>query len=425
VADEDDQWTPLFNGRDMSGWVPLNVAPDTFRAQDGMIVSTGFPTGLLRTEKQYENFIIEFEWRHMKSGGNAGLFVWGDGIPAVGSPFARGIEVQILDNGFNAKGKNEWYSTHGDVFPVNGSTMTVAGRISPNGKRSFPMEERSKSSPEWNHYRLEGRDGELRLSVNGKEVTVGKDCSPRKGYLCLESEGSECHFRNIRIRELPSTHPSAEETADAAEGFVPLYTGVDLRNWKAESGHEGHWQPNNWRLTYDGKSEAGDKNLWSEKEYGDFVLVCDWRWTRKPVPKPLPVLLPNGDQAVDDDGNPQVQETPDAGDSGIYLRGNSRSQVNMWCWPIGSGEVYGYRTDKSMSPEVRAGVTPKKNADAPIGKWNRFIITMRGDRLTVDLNGETVLENAQLPGVPDRGPIALQHHGDPIEFANIYIKELD
>jgi hypothetical protein len=66
-------------------------------------------------------------------------------------------------------------------------------------------------------------------------------------------------------------------------------------------------------------------------------------------------------------------------------------------------------------------VTPKK-ADAPIGKWNRFVITMRGDRLTVVLNGETVIENAQLPGVPDRGPIALQHHGDPIEFANILIK---
>ena len=78
-----------------------------------------------------------------------------------------------------------------------------------------------------------------------------------------------------------------------------------------------------------------------------------------------------------------------------------------------------------MSAEVRAGVTPKKKADAPIGKWNRFIITMRGDRLTVNLNGDTVLENAQLPGVPARGPIALQHHGDPIEFANIFVKEID
>jgi hypothetical protein len=99
--------------------------------------------------------------------------------------------------------------------------------------------------------------------------------------------------------------------------------------------------------------------------------------------------------------------------------------VNMWCWPVGSGEVYGYRTDAKQPAEVRAGVTPKAKADKPIGQWNRFVITMRGDRLTVVLNGKTVLENAQLPGVPERGRIALQHHGDPIQFANIYVRELE
>lgn len=361
----------------------------------------------------------------MKPGGNAGLFVWGDALPAVGSPFARGIEVQILDNGYDAKGKNEWYTTHGDVFPVLGAKMTPTGRISKTGHRSFPIEERSKSSPEWNHYRLEGRDGVLRLSVNGKEVTVGKDCVPRKGYLCLESEGSECHFRNIRIRELPSTNPRPDEVATLAEGFVPLYNGVDLSGWKADPGHVGHWQPKDWVLSYDGRSEAKDKNLWTEKEYGDFVLICDWRWTGKPVPTLRPVILPGGEPALDDEGRPQQVEVPDAGDSGIYLRGSSKAQVNMWCWPVGSGEVYGYRTDRNMPPEVRAGVTPRTNADKPIGQWNRFILTMRGDRLTVELNGETVIENAQLPGVPDRGPLALQHHGDPIDFANILIRELE
>ncbi len=155
------------------------------------------------------------------------------------------------------------------------------------------------------------------------------------------------------------------------------------------------------------------------------MLVCDWRWTRPAADVAHPVILASGEQATDAQGNPRQEIGPDAGDSGIYLRGNSKSQVNMWCWPIGSGEVYGYRTDSSVSAEVRAGVTPRVRADQPIGQWNRFIITMRGDRLTVDLNGQIVLENAQLPGVPSRGPIALQHHGDPIELANIYIKELD
>jgi hypothetical protein len=118
-------------------------------------------------------------------------------------------------------------------------------------------------------------------------------------------------------------------------------------------------------------------------------------------------------------------EVLDAGDSGIYLRGSGQSQVNIWCWPIGSGEVWSYRLDTNQPAQVRAGVTPKRKADKPIGQWNRFIITMKGERLTVNLNGQTVIENAQLPGVPKRGRIALQHHGDPIQFANIFIKEID
>jgi hypothetical protein len=423
-AAAEDGWRPLFNGRDLSGWTPLNVAPDTFTVRDGMIISSGVPTGLLRTDRHYENFELELEWRHLKPGGNAGVFLWSDALPPVGSPFPRGMEVQVLDNGFNIPGKNEWYTTHGDVFPVQGARMTPTGRISKTGARSFPTEDRSKSSPEWNHYRLVATNGVIRLSVNGKEVTVGTDCQPRQGYLCLESEGSEVHFRNLRIRELPSTSPHPNEIATTAEGFTLLYNGVDLRGWKTDPGHHGHWQPKDWILAYDGQSAADDKNLWTEADYGDFVLICDWRWTRKPTPTRFPVLLASGDEATEPDGTPRLEEAPNAGDSGIYLRGNDKSQVNIWCWPAGSGEVYGYRTDRSLPPDIRAAVTPKRKADRPIGQWNRFVITMRGDRLTVNLNGETVIDHAQLPGVPPRGPIALQHHGDPIEFGNLFIREL-
>ena len=73
---------------------------------------------------------------------------------------------------------------------------------------------------------------------------------------------------------------------------------------------------------------------------------------------------------------------------------------------------------------VRAACTPKLKADRPVGQWNRFIITMRGDRVTVVLNERTVIENAQLPDVPTKGSIGLQHHGDPMQFANIFIREL-
>ena len=93
-------------------------------------------------------------------------------------------------------------------------------------------------------------------------------------------------------------------------------------------------------------------------------------------------------------------------------------------WNVGSGEVYGYRTNPAMSAEVRAAVTPKTKADRPVGEWNRTMVTIKGDRLSVSINGRVVLDNAQLPGVPARGAIGLQHHGSAIDFANLWIKEL-
>lgn len=417
--EDEERFTPLFNGENLDGWVVVNVAPGTFSVRDGMIVSTGVPTGTIRTERMYENFVLELQWRHMKPGGNAGLFIWGDPITYIGQPFSRGIEVQILD------GRNtESYTSHGDIFPIWGAKMKP-DRPHPNGSsRCLPSEQRCKPSPEWNHYRVVCNDGVIKLSVNGKEVSGGSECSPRKGYICLESEGSECHFRNLRIRELPSTNPTPEETALEAQGFVPLYTGVDLSGWRKELGHHGHWQPKDWILDYDGKSTAPDKSLWTEKEYGDFELICDWRLTGKPKKALRPIILPTGEEARGDDDKPKLMEVQDAGDSGVYLRGSPEAQVNIWSWPIGSGEVWGYRTNKELPAEVRAACTPKARADKPAGQWNRFKIRMRGDRLTVELNGQTVIDNAQLPGVPERGPIALQHHGDPVQFANLFIREL-
>lgn len=439
-SESDDGFTSLFNGKDLSGWVNVNCAPTTFSVRDGIIVSTGKPTGIIRTERAYENFILELEWRHMVPKGNAGLFVWSDPITARGVPFSKSIEVQVLDGR-----TNENYTSHGDVFAIHGSKM-VPDRPHPNGwMRCLPSEHRCNPAGQWNHYRVTCRNGDLKLAVNGKVVSGAHDCSPRTGYICLESEGSECHFRNIRIKELPP--PGVSETwwhamqryrqlgghpLDKApppeRPWTSLYTGLDLTGWKQDPGHAGHWVPNDWRLRYDGKSEAeerNNKNLWSAKEYTDFELIVDWRFTGKPERKKRAVILPNGDYATNPDGTRKEVEVPDAGDSGVYLRGNSKSQINMWCWPIGSGEVYGYRNDPKQPADVRAGVTPKMNADNPIGQWNRFHITMTGDRLTVVLNEKTVLDNARLPGVPDRGPIALQHHGDPIEFANILIRELD
>ena len=291
--------------------------------------------------------------------------------------------------------------------------------------RCLPSERRAKPSPEWNHYQVTCQDGVLKLAVNGKEVSGASKCVPRSGYICLESEGSECHFRNLRIKELPSTRPTDAEKATLDEGYVSLYSGLDLRGWRLDPGQEGHWRAKDSILEYDGKSTAKEKDLWTEKAYEDFVLSVDWRLPGAPAPRKRAVVLASGDDAKNDDGSAKTIEIPYAGDSGILLRGSGRAQVNITCNTIGSGELYDYRVDKTMPAEVRSGAIPKVKADSAPGKWNRFSITMKKERVTVVLNGKTVIDQVQLPGIPARGPIGLQHHGDPVQFTNLFIKEIE
>jgi Domain of Unknown Function (DUF1080) len=222
----------------------------------------------------------------------------------------------------------------------------------------------------------------------------------------------------------------------AASDFVPLFDGRDLAGWKIPAGDNGHWRVAGGVIDYDAESEAaGDKSLWTERSFADFVLKVDWRLKATPYVNPsVPIIRFDGTHKKDAEGREIRIAVPDA-DSGIYLRGTSKAQVNIWCWPIGSGEVYGYRTDQSMPAAVRAGVTPMRNADHDVGQWNTFEITMRGTRLTVVLNGQEVIGEAQLPGVPERGPLALQHHGEKkngvwtappslVQFRAISVKEL-
>jgi len=219
-------------------------------------------------------------------------------------------------------------------------------------------------------------------------------------------------------------------------GFEPLFNGQDFTGWKLPAGDNGHWKIVDGVIDYDAQSEAkDDKNLWTEREFGDFVLLVDWKIKETPYLNPrVPIIRPDGSHKKNEKGEEIKILVPDS-DSGIYLRGSSKAQVNIWCWPVGSGEVYGYRMDKKQPPEVRAGVTPRVLADNDIGQWNTFRITVQGENLTVELNGQVVLKEARLPGLPARGPLALQHHGSLrngqwtgppslVQFRRIYIQEL-
>jgi hypothetical protein len=225
-------------------------------------------------------------------------------------------------------------------------------------------------------------------------------------------------------------------TAGQQQKFVSLFNGKDLSGWKVPAGDNGHWKVVDGVIDYDAESEAsGDKSLWSERSYGDFVLRVDWRIKATPYVNPnVPIIRHDGTHKKDAAGKEIRLSVPDS-DSGILLRGTSKAQVNIWCWPIGSGEVYGYRTDEKMPGAVRAAVTPSKNADHNIGEWNTYEITVRGNRLTVVLNGQTVINSAELPDLPANGPVGFQHHGAKkgdvwtsppalVQFRNISIAEL-
>jgi hypothetical protein len=383
AAEDNLHFIPLFNGKDLAGWVPVNVAPNTFTVKDGVIHSTGVPTGIMRTVRQYENFVIELDWMHEKPAGNAGLFIWGAPMTAPGTPFAKGIEVQILDDAYvqgEAREKH-LYTGHGDIFSIHGASMKP-DRPHPAGwERCLPSEDRAKPAGEWNHYRVECRDGVIKLAVNGKVVSGASQCRPRKGYICLESEGSPAQFKNIRIAELPSTNPDPDECQPEAEDFRSIYTGVDLANWDAKAEHKAHWKADDWRLLYDGQAKGDAKNVFTAKEYGDITVILDWR-VSPPADKP-------GKKAV-----PPAATPPAAGMTGALC-------------------VRGQKV-----------VVPLKTADGEQpGQWHRLEVTLKAGRLSIVENDKLTVDSEELPGVSPRGTIGLM--GDSaLEFASIFVREL-
>jgi Domain of Unknown Function (DUF1080) len=383
---KDDGFVPMFNGKDLSGWVNVNCAPSTFFFKDGEAVTTGKPTGFLRTEKQYENFIADFEWKHIppKPGavGNSGFFVWADPIPAVGTGYTRGIEVQVLVNLTYKNKKGEITATsQGDLFSIWGATC-VPERPHPDGwARCLPSEDRCKGENEWNHYRVEANDGVIKLAVNGKVVSSVSKCSPRKGYLALESEGSECRFRNLKIKELPSTDPKKEDVADVAQGHQNLFTGLDLSGWKGGDDAAKHWKPNDWMLHYDGKGEA----LRTDKEYGDAEFIVDFRFPKKDS-KPCAFLLRDGGK----DG-----------------------PLTLTISPTGKIEV------KNAGG---AEVSTEDKDFKPAGQWNRLQVSHRGSALTVTLHGVKVVD-IELSPVAEKGTFTLKPESE-MDFGNLFVRPL-
>jgi 3-keto-disaccharide hydrolase len=300
----------------------------------------------------------------------------------VGTPFTRGIEVQVLVN-LEYKDKKTGAVTatsHGDVFSIMGATCKP-DRPHPQGwSRCLPSEHRAKGGGEWNHYRIVANDGVIKLSVNGKEVSGVSQCNPRKGYLALESEGAECHFRNIRIKELPSTNPKPEQVANEAKDFKNLFTGLDLSGWKTDGAAMKHWQPKDWVLHFDGPGEAKDVALRTEKEHGDAEFVVDYRF-------------------------------PPKKDAGCTIGLRDGDNLELTLTPAGKVTV--------LAPGTRAG----RDAPGvkPAGQWNRLQVAIKGPAVEVTVNGQFVL-SMKRSGLPAKGTFALRPEG-AMDFGNLFVRE--
>lgn len=374
-------FTPLLNGKDFTGWVFVNTTPRTWQfSPDGMLVCSGKPVGEIRTERMFQNFELEMEWRHMVPGGNAGVFVWADDITARGVPFHRGIEVQVLENAY---GNTASHTTHGDIFPIHGAVMKpVNGRS--GGDRAFPSENRSKPSPEWNHYRIVCNDGSISLAVNGKVVTQGTDASPRKGYICLESEGGVVHYRNMRIKELPDTPVRPEDVAVENRNFRSLLTGLDLSGWKSADSANAHWSVKDWILAFDGKVPATQSRLTTSESYDARGFVLDFRFVEKSESLAIWLPMTAASDAEKSEASATAIDTPSGGHLMMAASGDERLA-------------------KSLSPT---------------GSWNRIEAVVADGQWSWTLNGVSMT----LDMAAGRGPIALEASG-PIELANMYVRE--
>jgi len=390
-ADEKDQdgFVPMFNGKDLTGWVNVNCAPGTFYVKNGEIITTGKPTGFLRTEKQYENFIADFEWMHenTKEVGNSGFFVWADPLPAVGTGYTRGIEVQVLVNlEYRDKKTNAvTASSHGDIFSIWGATCKP-DRPHPKGSaRCMPSENLCKGGGEWNHYTVVAKDGIIKLRVNGKEVSGVSACNPRKGYLALESEGAVCHFRNLKIKELPSTNPRPDEIAEQDQGFRNLFNGLDLAGWQADDNAKKHWRTRDGILHFDGQ---GDVMLSTEKKLGVSEYILDFRQLTKKGEKQAPCAF--------------------------VFHNDKDKGATLTLHPQGTSGTY------TVAVAGNATANDLKSLK-PAGEWNRLRVSVNGARLEATINGKDRID-VPIAGAAAVGTFVLKPVGET-EFRSVFARE--
>lgn len=413
----------LFAHADSDGFVPLAFG------RDGL------------TAEEYGDFLLRFEFR-MSEEGDSGL-----GIrmtdPTADPAYHAMCEIQLLDDGaplYWQRMEIKPYQFTGSVFGVFPALRDSSGKTL---KKTAGNGSYAKPAGEWNFMEVWVVGSHIRVYLNGILVTDGDVAQyrgdgdtpdgrrhpglhNRRGRIGWLGHGDGTEYRNVRIRELTAgvkvEDIGLEARKTCPEGFVTLFGGrvADLDKWKgvttsekfdnpvvrqsataekrarmqekADADMRKHWSVRNGALFFDGFK--GGYSLATAKDYSDFELLVDWR-----------ILSVRGD-------------------SGLYLRGSP--QVQIWDahnqWHIGSGGLFNNKKNPRHALEI---------ADHIVGTWNTFRIRMIGERVSVWLNGVLVVDNVTLENFWDRAQaifpkeqIELQCHGDPVEFRNIFIREL-
>ena len=394
VAGAADGFTPLFNGKDLTGWKTHPSQPGNWRVEDGVLIGSGPAESYLYSERgDYKDFHLRAEAR-INDGGNSGLFFrtsFGPGRPANNPKLPLGYEAQIN-------------SIHSDSHKTGSLFAGSDGAV-------VTVDESPVPAGEWFTEEVIAEGNHLVVKVNGKTTADYTDAKRlfTSGHVALQQLNPQtvAEFRKIEIKELTQADDAAP-TAPAADGFVSLFNGKDLTGWSVDSGAAERWKVEEGQIKGTGIGSAGRGWLLSEKEYENFVLTLEFQ------------------AAAEADGAVGIRARPGEMEGGLphHLAIKLTGYTNPALPRIGA---FYYWPNTWQQPSKQAEVAPK-------GEWNKLTVRVQGDELRISVNGQEV-QNLSLaefakkpnvfPGVNrPSGRIGLQQHTGEIRFRNIEIKEL-
>ena len=385
----EDKGVQLFNGKDLTGWVAYSdpssdVTPDQlFTVQDGVIHALGMPYGYLRTAKKYADYVAyaEFRWADGQ-GTNSGFFQRvqeGDAIwPGM-------IEVQLKV---------------GTVGDTGGTIQRDPSQTGPFKPRLVNDEGLEKPAGEWNQLEVSCIGSHVTVKLNGVLVNEA-ETTLTEGFIALQSEGGPIEFRNVYVKELkPAT--GADVTSLLFKP-TPLFNGESLRGWVPYVDPSTGVKPEEVFTVKDGVINVSGQPfgyMRTRNQYRDYKLHAEWRWVGEPSNSGLFQRIQEGDHVWP------------VGMEANLMNGGLGLVVGL-----NGYQVEGARQAGEFAIKPAIGNAEEK----PVGEWNEAEIECIGKHMKVYING--VLQN-EADGQFDRGFIALQSEGGPLQFRNITITEI-